>query len=138
MEIPLHLIGDAVYPLKKWLMKEFNQHLPLTHEQAHYNNILSSAKVVVENAFSRLKGRWRCLLKRNDFELTTIPNLVAACCILHNLCEMQNDYFLPEWNTAVDEDLLQPRTGTQGAQQLQSAQLIRNTMADNLEAMLNV
>ena len=33
----------------------------------------------VENAFGRLKGQWRCLLKRMDFALENVPNVVAAC-----------------------------------------------------------
>ena len=52
---------------------------------------------VVENAFGRLKGRWRCLLKRMDFMLENVPNVVAACVILHNICEVFGDHFQSEW-----------------------------------------
>ena len=53
--------------------------------------------MVVENAFGRLKGRWRCLLKRMDFMLENVPNVVAACVILHNICEVFGDHFQSEW-----------------------------------------
>ena len=137
VEIPVHLIGDAAYPLKKWLMKGCTQHHQLSADHAHYTHTLSSARMVVENAFGRLKGRWRCLMKRNDIELTTLTNVVAACCILHNLCEMQQDSFWPEWNTALEETLLQPHPVTVEAERLNTAQLIRSTMAANLTSMLS-
>ena len=54
--------------------------------------------MVVENAFGKLKRRWRCLLKRMDYysiEYTT--DVVAACIVLHNICELNNDTCNPEW-----------------------------------------
>ncbi len=38
--------------------------------------------MVVENVFGRLKGRWRCLLKRMDGDLKNAPVIVAACVTL--------------------------------------------------------
>ena len=35
--------------------------------------------MVVENSYGRLKGRWRCLLKRLDFKLKNVPYVVSAC-----------------------------------------------------------
>uniref|UniRef100_A0A3Q2YLC0 Protein ALP1-like n=2 Tax=Hippocampus comes TaxID=109280 RepID=A0A3Q2YLC0_HIPCM len=137
VEIPVHLIGDAAYPLKKWLMKGFTQHHQLSKEQAHYTNTLSSARMVVENALGRLKGRWRCLMKRNDIDLAAMSNVVAACCILHNVCEIQKDNFLPEWNPVPEEEtVLQPHAEIPETERLNRAQLIRSTVAANLAAML--
>ena len=52
--------------------------------------------MVVENAFRRLKGRWRCLLKRLDVRLDNVTNIVAACVVLHNICEFHGDLWPTE------------------------------------------
>jgi len=65
-EIPLLMLGDPAYPLLHWLMKKFPDNGSLTQEQMTYHYRLSKARVVVEHAYGRLKGWWRCLLKRND------------------------------------------------------------------------
>ena len=55
--------------------------------------------MVVENAFGRLKARWRCLSKRLDCKLKNVVDIVAACVTLHNMCELSGDVYLDEWNT---------------------------------------
>ena len=73
--------------------------------------------MVVENAFGRLKGRWkmhlvgsrdggrwRCLLKRLDFKLDNVANVVAACVVLHNMCEIYGDPYLQEWTAEEHHD----------------------------------
>lgn len=74
--------------------------MELTTKQRNSNYHLSRALFVVENAFGHLKGRWRCLLKRNDMKMLLLLKVIAACCTLHNLCEVHVDAFDEEW--AVD------------------------------------
>ena len=91
------LIGDAAYPLLPWLMKGFQYDGNLTRGQIQFNKRLSSARMVVEGAFGRLKCRFRCLLKKNDTSLEKLPFTIAAWCTLHNICEMNGEKFNPEW-----------------------------------------
>ena len=95
--IPVFIVGDSAYPLKTWLMKPFADTGSLTAQQKCYNYRLSRARIVVENAFGRLKARWRRLLKRNDMSIKNIPNIISACCILHNLCEIHGESFNQSW-----------------------------------------
>ena len=55
--------------------------------------------MVVENSFGRLKGRsrWLCLLKRNDMALKLLPNCIASCVVLHNMCEAHGEQFENAW-----------------------------------------
>ena len=64
---------------------------------------LSSARVVVEHAYGRLKGRWQCLLKRLDVNVCDVPQLVAACCVLHNICEIHGEHFNEEWMEGIQD-----------------------------------
>ena len=69
----------------------------LTPEQAIFNAILRRARMIVEVAFGRLKGRFQCLLKRIDTTLKYLPAKIASCVVLHNLCEMREEAFSEEW-----------------------------------------
>ena len=100
-DVPLLILGDPAYPLRPWLMKPFSG-TGLTARQRKFNYQLSRSRVVVENAFGRLKGRWRTLMKWNDNDIEFVPIVVMACSILHNLCEMQGDHCEDSWLTAGD------------------------------------
>jgi hypothetical protein len=75
----------------------------VTAEQESFNVHLNSARVVIEMAFGRLKGRWRILLKRIDINYLFVPNITSACCILQNLLETRNETFLQQWLNDVAE-----------------------------------
>ena len=63
VNVPLVILGDPAYPLLSWLMKPYLENAVTTLRERNFNYRQSRARMVVENAFGRLKGRWRCLLK---------------------------------------------------------------------------
>ncbi|XP_078594731.1 uncharacterized protein LOC144872428 [Branchiostoma floridae x Branchiostoma japonicum] len=89
--VPAVLLGDAAYPTLPWLMKPYPDNGALTREKFDFNYRQSRARMTVECAFGRLKGRWRCLTKRLDVLLDNVPDIVGACCVLHNICEVHKD-----------------------------------------------
>ena len=109
-DIPLVILGDPAYPLLDWLMKAFPDNGHLTQQQRKFNYRLSKARVVVEHAYGRLKGRWRCLLKRLDVNVHDVSELVSACCVLHNICEVHGDTFDQEWIEGVEVHRATPTT----------------------------
>ena len=58
--------------------------------------------MTVERAFGRLKGRWKILQK--SIALSTLEGsleYIGACCVLHNLCELNSTYFKETHNINV-------------------------------------
>ena len=104
VDVPVVILGDPAYPLLTWLMKAFQDNGNLTPQQKKFNYRLSHARVVVEHAYGRLKGRWRCLLKRLDVDIANANNVIAACCVLHNICETHGDHFDDDWMEGVNAD----------------------------------
>ncbi|KAK7896820.1 hypothetical protein WMY93_022145 [Mugilogobius chulae] len=94
VDVPLVLLGDSAYPLLPWLMKPYPEGAAVTADQINFNFKLSQARMAVERAFGRLKGRWRCLLKECDAHITFVSRIVSACCVLHNYLEVHEEEYL--------------------------------------------
>ena len=61
-DIPFVTIVDSAFPRLSWLIKCYDGNT----RQTHFNKMLCSARVVSENAYGMLKGRWRILYKKRN------------------------------------------------------------------------
>nr|XP_056723371.1 uncharacterized protein LOC130493615 [Euleptes europaea] len=130
VEIPPLILGDASYPLKKWLMRPFAGNLDPRKER--FNSRLSNCRKMAEHAFGRLKGRWRCLATRLEVAEENIIPVVVGSVVLHNICENRGHALLdgpwvPDgvWDQAPEGHLKFPAS----TQDTQEGNLVREALA---------
>ena len=61
---------------------------------------LSSARMVIECAFGRLKARFGCLRRDMDINLDDLTYVIHSCFILHNFFEIHKEQINPQYVTA--------------------------------------
>eukprot|EP00112_Aurelia_sp_Birch-Aquarium-sp1_P012815 Seg270.2 transcript_id=Seg270.2/GoldUCD/mRNA.D3Y31 product="Protein ALP1-like" protein_id=Seg270.2/GoldUCD/D3Y31 len=88
--VPICILGDPAYPLLPFLMKEFPGGGNTAAEQL-FGYRLSSARMVIECSFGRLKARFGCLKREMDVAPGMLPYLIYSCFVLHNYCEIHSE-----------------------------------------------
>lgn len=89
-----HIVADSAYALHPHVMVPFRDNGHLTVLQKNYNFCLSSTRMAIERAFGLLKVRFRILLDCLPLtDIKKIPQVILACCVLHNICTLRNDEF---------------------------------------------
>nr|XP_050034907.2 putative nuclease HARBI1 [Dermacentor andersoni] len=81
-----HLLGDAAYPLRPYLLTPFRDYGALSKAHMDFNKKFSATRVLIENSFSNLKKRFRQLIYLELRTVEWLNKFIIACCILHNLC----------------------------------------------------
>ena len=97
-----YLVGDSAFPLCATLMKCFDDSAGLQPHERTFNYRLIRTRRVVEQAFGRLKGRFRVLVHNNLDDPDFAADVAIVCCGLHNICERWKCPMEPTWliNTA--------------------------------------
>lgn len=129
--VPICLIGDSAFPLLPTLQKPYPHRGDLSPKERYYNFVLSRSRRVVENAFGRLKARFR-KLHTLEFKVGNSAVAIQSCAVLHNICETLNDRISHHWMAALPQSTntasRQPSTAAEGS----AAAIIRNATADHL------
>lgn len=113
--VPPLILCDQAFPLSSSLVKPFPHNAPLTPEQATFNYHLSESRIVVENAFGRMKARFRYVMKRMECDIVNVNDVIRGCCILHNMCEQFSDTADASWIAearAIEQGRRQPDHST--------------------------
>lgn len=105
IDVPPLILCDQAFPLTSNMLKPYPRK-SVTENSPHatFNKQLSSARRVVENAFGRVKARFRLIMKRTECNVDNARVIVRACCILNNVCEHFNDGIDSQWLNDVDTD----------------------------------
>ena len=69
------------------------------------------------------------MLKRLDVDVGDVPEVVAACCVLHNICECYGEEFSEEWLDGVESQ--GSECSSVAAQPQDSAVGIRDTLTSH-------
>lgn len=99
VDIRPFLVADAAFSLSPTCMKCYDSQSQLTPEQFRFNYALIRSRRVVEQAFGRLKGRWKVnVVQRSRVRDPVFASTIATvCCALHNVCERHNCKFEESW-----------------------------------------
>ena len=106
--IAVFILGDPAYPLMSYVIKEYAEGRTTAQEQ-YFGRQRCGARMVIECAFGRLKGRFEALRRPMDINMDDLVHVIYACFVLHNYCEINES--LPEERVRVArqcDEMFQP------------------------------
>ena len=102
VKVPPLMLGDSAFPFQSWLMKPYTSAV-LTPSQQYFNYRLSRARMVIEEAYGELKGKWRGVLQRKcESAQEEVRDNTLACIALHNICIEQGETLCRQLDATVD------------------------------------
>ncbi|CAB4412869.1 unnamed protein product [Rhizophagus irregularis] len=111
-----YILGDAGYPCQNWLLTPYRDN----------NTKHSQTRISVEQAFGKLKSRFRCLINPIATSLETAILIVTTSCILHNICEEREEDMLDDDEYFDDQNNFHTLSNNNNASE------VTNTIRDNL------
>lgn len=86
--LPYIFLGDGGFKLETFLMRPFVRDAALQdRDKKIFNQSLSRARVVVENAFGIMAQKFRVFLRPFETDLNNTIAIVKAACCLHNFIQ---------------------------------------------------
>lgn len=126
----VRVVGNSSYPLLDWLLVPYT-HQNHTWSQHSFNEKIGDVQQIAKDAFMRLKGRWACLQKRTEVKLQDLPVVLGACCVLHNICELNNETMDESLNFDLfDDEITVGENATRGKSV--NAVQVRDSIAHNI------
>ncbi|XP_012278263.1 protein ALP1-like [Orussus abietinus] len=95
VDVPYKIIGSINYPLLWWLLTGYD--IPTTQSELLFNEYMQKINDYVQVAFDRLRARFIILSQSIDVSFKLAPQIIAACCAVHNICERHEDLFIEDW-----------------------------------------
>lgn len=121
------IVGSSGHPLLDWVLVPYTQQ-NLTWTKHAFNEKIGEVQRLARGAFARLKGRWSCLQKRTEVKLQDLPVILGACCVLHNICEINKEEMYLEFNYELVDDEMVPDNSIRSESSVQA----RDNIAHNL------
>jgi hypothetical protein len=121
-----YILGDAGYPCQNWLLTPYRDNGRLTQIQTYYNTKHSQTQISVEQAFGKLKSRFRCLMNPIATSLETTILIITSSCILHNICEERYEDSLDDDEYFSDQNHFQTLSNNNDTYE------VTNSIRDNL------
>ncbi|KAJ0864727.1 putative harbinger transposase-derived nuclease domain-containing protein [Helianthus annuus] len=125
----ISIVGGSSYPLLDWLLVPYT-HQNKTWSQHTFNEKIDDVQMIAKDAFMRLKGRWACLQKRTEVKLQDLPVVLGACCVLHNICEINNEVMDDDLKFDLFDDEIVVEENARGKSV--NAVQVRDSIAHNL------
>ncbi|KAI4455756.1 hypothetical protein MML48_9g00000295 [Holotrichia oblita] len=97
------LLADSGYGIMPCLMTPYLN--PQQEYQRAYNKLLTSKRVVIEHTFGQLKRRFAILKYGCRATCTSIPKVIIACAVLHNISKKLRDAYFLEDEEEEEQDL---------------------------------
>jgi hypothetical protein len=99
-----YLVGDAGYPSNVSILVQYPSVLSPANEW--FNFIQSLTRIVVEQAFGRLKNWFQILLQSQNARPLQAKNNTFSCIILHNILNRRGSLYLQDWDERTHHELL--------------------------------